>query len=176
VDGQVIAGGLLYVGSRARSGDGQTFEPALIDPSLPVQWRRPDLTGATMGYWPSYGALDPSARAGYLNWLLGGRSDPNAYIGFVFLYFYGFERRFLVDLGSNSNHPDAALITAEVLRLLAIYGDNGSFPDVRRSFPRADRDHFSNDGPSHPTCLGISATKLGDPAGRSGRPRPVRRR
>ncbi|MBP7996197.1 MAG: TerB N-terminal domain-containing protein [Candidatus Microthrix sp.] len=127
MDGQVIAGGLLYVGSRARSGDGQTFEPALIDPSLPVQWRRPDLTGATMGYWPSYGALDPSARAGYLNWLLGGRSDPNAYIGFVFLYFYGFERRFLVDLGSNSNHPDAALITAEVLRLLAIYGDNGSF-------------------------------------------------
>ena len=127
VAGQVIPGGFLYVGSRARSGDGETFEPALIDPSLPVQWKRPDLTGATMGYWPAYGNLDPTARAGYLSWLLSGRADPNAYIGFVFLYFYGLERRFLVDLISDPAHPDVALITSEVRRLLSIYGDNGSF-------------------------------------------------
>jgi uncharacterized tellurite resistance protein B-like protein len=127
VAGQTLPGGLLYVGSMAASGDGRIVEPALIDPVLPVQWKRPDLTGATMGYWPSYDAVTPAARAGYLGWLLGGRSQPDAYIGFVFLYFYGLERRLLVDLRSTPDHPDVAVIAAEVRRLLSIYGGNGSF-------------------------------------------------
>lgn len=134
VSGQTIAGGLLYLGSRAPSGDGQSIEPALIDPALPVLWKRPDLAGASMGYWPSYDSLSPAARAGYLGWLLGGRAQPNAYIGFVFLYFYGLERRLLVDLKATPDHPDVALIAAEVRRLLGIYDDNGSFRMYASSF------------------------------------------
>jgi uncharacterized tellurite resistance protein B-like protein len=134
VSGQTILGGLLYIGSRAASGDGRVVEPALIDPALPVHWKRPDLTGATMGYWPTYESISPAARAGYLGWLLGGRAQPNAYIGFVFLYFYGLERRILVDLASTPDHPDVALITAEVRRLLSIYSGNGSFQLYAGSF------------------------------------------
>ncbi|MGI8434612.1 MAG: TerB N-terminal domain-containing protein [Nocardioidaceae bacterium] len=134
VSGQTIAGGLLYIGSRARSADGSVIEPALIDSALPVNWTQPDLSGASMGYWPSYDSLSPAGRAGYLSWLLGGRAQPSAYIGFVFLYFYGLERRLLVDLNSSPDHPDVALIAAEVRRLLSIYGDNGSFQMYAGSF------------------------------------------
>jgi len=127
ISGQTIPGGLLYIGSRAAAADSPDVEPALIDPGLPVQWKRPDLTGATMGYWPSYQSISPAARAGYLGWLMSGRADPNAYIGYVFLFFYGLERRVLVDLDATPDHPDVALISAEVRRLLSIYSDNGSF-------------------------------------------------
>lgn len=127
VAGQTIAGGMLYVGSRAPSGDGRIIEPALIDPSLPVQWKRPDVAGESMGYWPAYDSITPAARAGYLGWLYSGRNQPDAYIGYVFLYFYGLERRILVDLASNLDHPDVTLIATELRRLLSIYGQNGSF-------------------------------------------------
>ncbi|MGH3545671.1 MAG: TerB N-terminal domain-containing protein, partial [Mycobacteriales bacterium] len=70
VAGRSIGGGMLYVGSRALAGDGWSVEPALIDPSLSVDWKRPDLGGSTMGYWPSYREITPGARAAYLMWLL----------------------------------------------------------------------------------------------------------
>jgi hypothetical protein len=50
-----------------------------------------------MGYWPLYSGIDPASRAAYLHWLTGGRKAPEAYIGYVFLFFYGIERRVLVD-------------------------------------------------------------------------------
>lgn len=134
VAGQTIPGGMLYVGSRAPSGDRQSVEPALIDPALPVAWKRPDHSGASMGYWPSYDALSPGARAAYLSWLGSGRSQPGAYIGFVFLFFYGLERRFLIDLQASAEHPDTQLIAAEVRRLLSIYGNNGSFRSYASDF------------------------------------------
>lgn len=127
VAGRTIPGGMLFVGSRASSGDTLVVEPALVDPGLPVSWERPDQLGTSMGYWPSYSSLTPEARAAYLTWLLGGRSQPGTYIGFVFLYFYGLERRFLVDLKAISDHPESHLIAEEVRRLVAIYGDDASF-------------------------------------------------
>jgi tellurite resistance protein len=78
--------------------------------------------GQTMGYWPSYREITPAARRSYLEWLAGSRSDSTTYIGYVFLYFYGLERRLMVDNGG-----DADLVVAEVRRLLGIYGHNGSF-------------------------------------------------
>lgn len=133
VAGQSIPGGLLYVGSRSLSGDGRIIEPALIDPALKVDWLRPDSAGASMGYWPAYNCIEPAARAGYLNWLLSGRSAPDAYIGFVFLYFYGLERRLLIDIASHSDHPDVGTIAREVRRLLSIYSDS-SFQMYATSF------------------------------------------
>jgi uncharacterized tellurite resistance protein B-like protein len=109
-------------------------EPALIDPSLPIDWRRPDHTGGGMRYWPSYDSIAPQSRAAYLSWLAGGRSDPRAYIGYVFLFFYGLERRVLVDATGDTHHPDVIAAVAEVTRLLGIYGYNGSFRSYGSGF------------------------------------------
>jgi uncharacterized tellurite resistance protein B-like protein len=81
-----------------------------------------------MGYWPSYSNIEPGCRAAYLQWLADGRHAPNACIGYVFLYFYGLERRLLVDAKrSNAAIAERAELLAEVQRLLDIYGTNGSF-------------------------------------------------
>ena len=95
---------------------------------LPVDPRAPDYAGTKMGYWPSYSSIPPDCRAAYLHWLLDGRRAPGAYIGYVFLYFYGLERRLLVDSqrspAARAEHP---ALVREVERLLRIYGANGSF-------------------------------------------------
>jgi uncharacterized tellurite resistance protein B-like protein len=128
VAGLAISGGMLYVGTHLPGEDGDKPDPALIDPRLPVDLREPDLRGDSMGYWPSYSSITPAARAAYLHWLAAGRSDPGACIGYVFLYFYGLERRLLVD---SERSPVAlaerASLVAEVRRLLSIYGGNHSF-------------------------------------------------
>jgi tellurite resistance protein len=133
VAGRTIAGGGFYVGSRAAAAQARIVEPALIDPGLKVNWDRPDWSGDTMGYWPSYSELTPNARAAYLSWLSGPRSDPSTYIGYVFMYFYGLERRALHELRLDPNHPELGAISAEVRRLLDTYG-NGSFQSYGSRF------------------------------------------
>ena len=97
VAGYTIHGGMLYVGQGLLAINGPGIEPALIDPSLPVNRANPDRAGAGMTYWPSYSSISPECRAAYLDWLATGRRDPGAYIGYVFLYFYGLERRVLAE-------------------------------------------------------------------------------
>jgi len=87
-----------------------------------------------MNYWPSYDTSAPDARGAYLNWLMGGRRAPSAYIGYVFLFFYGLERRLLVDLAQDSDDSEIEELTAEVQRLLDIYGSNRSFRGYATSF------------------------------------------
>ena len=127
-DGHAIPGGLVYAGSGLAAEKGGMPEPALIDPGLPVDQRAPDYAGTKMGYWPSYSSIPPDCRAAYLHWLLDGRRAPGAHIGYVFLYFYGLERRLLVDSQrsptARAEHP---MLVREVERLLRIYGANGSF-------------------------------------------------
>jgi len=88
-----------------------------------------------MDYWPSYSGATPDARSAYLFWLASGRKDPKADLGYVFLYFYGLERRALNEL---IDHPDGsdelAVIEAEVRRLLSIYTGSGSFQSYANSF------------------------------------------
>lgn len=128
IDGQLIPGGMLYVGRGLRAATGSGVEPALIDPTLSVRRSRPDHSGATMGYWPTYADINPQARAAYLSWLAGGRRDPNAYIGYVFLFFYGLERRALVDIPRDSSLLwEVPQLRAEVQRLLELYRSNNSF-------------------------------------------------
>lgn len=78
---------------------------------------------------PPTAIFPPECRAAYLEWLAGGRRDPNAYIGYVFLFFYGLERRVLIDFQvlTIDVSEELAQITAEVERLLEIYGSNSSF-------------------------------------------------
>ena len=95
---------------------------AYVDPSLSVASVAGDREGRGMSYWPGYSDIGPQYRATYLDWLAKGRSDPSYNPGFMFLYFYGLERRFFVDQST----ADADDIVREVRRLAALYADNHS--------------------------------------------------
>lgn len=126
--GFTITGGLIYFGSGMKSIKQFSEEPSLIDTTLPVDKTHPDHSGSNMGYWPNYSQIHPTSRAAYLEWLSMGRKDPKANIGYVFIYFYGLERRALGDAKeSASARNDVPAIIAEVKRLLSIYGENSSF-------------------------------------------------
>ncbi len=127
VAGQPIPGGRVYVGWNAPAANGTAVEPSLIDPTLPVNWAAPNLQGVGMSYWPSYSQITPESRAAYLLWLSSARDTPATYIGYVFLYFYGLERRALVDLQLAEGASELSEIASEVERLLATYGANHSF-------------------------------------------------
>jgi len=119
----VIPGGLIYVGSHLpQIGNTHHAENCLINPRLAIG-SRGDPGGHTMGYWPSYSGITAEARCSYLDWLAGPRSDPSTYIGYVFLYFYGLERRMMLE----SAAPDADVVVAEVRRLMWVYGGHNSF-------------------------------------------------
>jgi uncharacterized tellurite resistance protein B-like protein len=127
VAGLIIPGGMLYVGP-LRAGKGGVTHPALIDPELRIDLERPDSSDAALGNWNSYGSLTPPARAAYLTWLADGRCDPEAPFAFLMLFFYGLERRVIVDATrSRPARDELPPIGAEVIRLLDIYGGNHSF-------------------------------------------------
>lgn len=132
VRGFVIPGGMLYHGNSLKAPSGQV-EPALIDPRLPVAPEAVDETVRLMDYWPSYHAITPQARRAYLQWLSAGRTNPGTNIGYIFLFFYGLERRVLVDL-NDSTDPEIGVIGREVERLLDIYSHNNSFRSYASSF------------------------------------------
>lgn len=122
-----LPGGMVYVGAQLDAPNGRT-DPCLINGLLPVA-SAGDCRTRQMGYWPSYAEASPSERRAYLTWLSEGRSAPDCDIGYVFLFYYGLERRIIVD----SSREDAAkgdwlAIVRELRRLLAIYGEkSGSF-------------------------------------------------
>src|ERR1022692_944768 len=93
VAGLSLPGGMLYVGKKLRAPADGGSDPALIDPRLPIDRRTPDWSGSTVGYGPSYSRISAQARAAYLTSLADGRSRPGAPISWVFLFFYGLERR-----------------------------------------------------------------------------------
>jgi hypothetical protein len=65
--------------------------------------------------------MTPDQRKNYLDWLIGGRSDPEVELGYVFIYFYGLERRVVVDQRNLDEVAD------ELMRLIPIYGASRSF-------------------------------------------------
>jgi tellurite resistance protein len=126
VAGTPIAGGMLYVGASLPTLAGGD-DPALINTKKSVA-NNGNYRERGFGYWPSYSEISASARRAYLNWLAEGRKAPAADIGYVFLYFYGLERRAILDAPKDAAaQADWPLIAAELKRLLSIYGSNGSF-------------------------------------------------
>jgi uncharacterized tellurite resistance protein B-like protein len=110
----VLESSLVYAtGQRYR----YVQEASLIELPLPVGGSDP----AALPYWPTYHDCSAAQRARYLEWLYGGRRDPTVEIGYVFLFFYGLERRVLVD------GEDHELVIEELLRLLSIYTSSRSF-------------------------------------------------
>lgn len=118
-------GGMVYVGTPPRLNDYGYRDKcrAYIDPSLSVARDGTDKVGHYMPYWPGYSEIPSQCRATYLDWLAGGRSDPSYDPGYMFLYFYGLERRFVLDQPSEAEKQE---ILQEVRRLMNLYPDNGS--------------------------------------------------
>ncbi|MGE5341621.1 MAG: TerB N-terminal domain-containing protein [Candidatus Omnitrophota bacterium] len=125
-----IPDGMVYCG-RPTTGtlNSDLEEPSFINTNLSVQPLAPDREGKNLNYWPSYSKIPPTSRAAYLEWLAGGRKDPNINIGYVFIFFYGLERRLFSDARrQNISKDEIAQITNELIRLRELYGkSNGSF-------------------------------------------------
>ena len=153
----------VYVGSglgpSARIGG--AWGPALLVPDPKVSWTRPDHEGRRMGYWPSYSGDRSGVPGGISHWLASGRKEPAAYIGYVFLFFYGIERRVLVDAQTSLGQGRDRRAAREVERLLAIYGET-----VRSAATRAPFRHR----PSSASSLDPAALKP-PRAGTAGRSR-----
>lgn len=128
VAGRKIPGGMIYVGDGLGALTGYRLEPALIDPALPVARAVPAGFRRTMGYWPAYDSISPEDRVALLAWLASGRRDPQTDIGYVFLFFYGLERRALADANTSQiAKAELPAIRQEVAELLKVYGGNNSF-------------------------------------------------
>lgn len=127
IGGLRIGGGLFYFGSSLKGRYGGD-DPSLIDPG---QYVAPhgDFTERQTNYWPHYSNISATARRAYLNWLADGRRHPEADIGYVFIFFYGLERRVLIDAANDAAaRADIPRIAAEVRALLSVYGEqSGSF-------------------------------------------------
>ena len=125
VEGIHIPGGMVYVGTSLKTQFHEN-DACLIDPTKSVA-PKGDYAARQTDYWPSYSQISSSARRAYLNWLCSGRNDLEADIGFVFLYFYGLERRTLIDGPKDvAARAELPLIGNEVRRLLDIYGQKSS--------------------------------------------------
>lgn len=136
----VVPDGMVYVGGVPPRAAGTHQLAERIDPALPVDERRPAFSGEGMTYWPAYHSIPPACRSAYLSWLADGRRAPDAYIGYVFLYFYGLEKRALVDTRTDpAARAELPRIFAEVTRLLEIYGTNHSFRSYAGDFQQCLR-------------------------------------
>lgn len=97
-----------------------------IDPSeiqIQALVRGPSARSTDLGYWPAYSKILPEQRHAYLEWLASGRLTLPDCAGYLFLYYYGLERRLLVD------GQDTELILREIIRLRQL--------DERRAGTRA---------------------------------------
>jgi uncharacterized tellurite resistance protein B-like protein len=129
-------GDLVFVGRRLTSLDGFGVEPSLIDPARTIEAEHPNTSGGGIDYWPSYSKISPASRAAYLQWLAGGRRDPEVYIGYVFIFFYGLERRvYELIRGGAATGDEALAIAQEVARLLDQHATRShSFGSYAESF------------------------------------------
>lgn len=120
--------GMIYVGENLPDQNGYYNDASLINPKLEIIDAEPWQHGEGMGYWSSYSQIPPQCRGAYLKWLATGRSEPEATIGYVFLFFYGLERRLFHDgMKQGISENERTSIVDEVRRLLSIYGTNRSF-------------------------------------------------
>ena len=116
VKGYVLRDPMVY------TSVGKPAEPeaSCIDLSLEIGKPAWQAAGA-LGFYPTYARITPTERANYLSWLANGRTRPLADIGYAFLFFYGLERRVLID------REEPRAILGECLQLLKTYTFSSSF-------------------------------------------------
>lgn len=124
----IITNGNFFYGGKLNALDGYDSEASLVDDSLKFQKQIIAYEDDSLGYWPKFISLSPNARGAYLSWLASSRDNPSTPLGYVFIYFYGLERRILVDApkGDVDNNEFSALFD-EIARLKGAYGHSRSF-------------------------------------------------
>ncbi|MCP4486563.1 MAG: ATPase [Gammaproteobacteria bacterium] len=128
IKGQAFSSGNFYFGGKLSSLDGYGTEASLVDDSLKVENKPSSFEDESLGYWPKFISLTPKGRGAFLSWLSGDRSDPETPLGYVFIYFYGLERRIAVDsIHRAVDDPEFESLFDEILRLKDIYGSSRSF-------------------------------------------------
>jgi tellurite resistance protein len=128
IKGQTITGGNFYFGGKLSSFDEYGTEASLVDDSLKIENKPLSYEDESLGYWPKFISLTPKARGAFLSWLSGNRSDPETPLGYVFIYFYGLERRITVDsIKQAEDDTEFKSLFDEILRLKGIYGNSRSF-------------------------------------------------
>jgi uncharacterized tellurite resistance protein B-like protein len=108
-------------------GAPRSEEASCIDTNLKVGVPVSEPKGA-LGYWPKYAEISPDQRANYLFWLAKGRREDLHDIGYAFIFFYGLERRVLID------RADIGPSIDEVLALLRRYPESTSFQSYLSKF------------------------------------------
>lgn len=147
INGYEIPEGMLYVGSELSAVEKyRGTDACLINPALEIDTSRLDPNGSRMSYWPSYSNIDPGCRATYLEWLADGRKNPDIDIGYVFVFFYGIERRVLFDAQHSSEaRSEIPALLNEIEKLLDVYGEKSSFPGYATRFLNAARARYDPD-------------------------------
>lgn len=128
IKGQTFTGGNFYFGGKLSSLDGYGTEASLVDDSLKIENKPSSYEDESLGYWPKFISLTPKGRGAFLSWLSSNRSDPETPLGYVFIYFYGIERRITVDsIKQAVDDTEFKSLFDEILRLKGIYGSSRSF-------------------------------------------------
>jgi uncharacterized tellurite resistance protein B-like protein len=86
-------------------------EPSAIGMSLPVA-DEAEHPANDLGYYADYSYITPAQRRTYLEWLAKGRTDEDPgcrALGYLFLFFYGLERRAFVDKDSQHEVLEATM-------------------------------------------------------------------
>lgn len=99
----------VYASAGSKTGYFWATDPSEILLQAPI--RRPSGPPVDMGYWPWYSRIEPGHRYEYLSWLASKRTSLPPNDGYLFLYYYGIERRLLVD------EADRAWGLQEIVRL-----------------------------------------------------------
>lgn len=127
IHGIEISGGNFYFGGKLDSIDGYGTEASLVDDTLPIEKEDLNFEDESLGYWPKYISISPESRGAYLDWLASDRNAIDVPLGYVFMYFYGIERRILVDsINCEVDSDEFVSLFAEVTRLKETYGSSYS--------------------------------------------------
>jgi uncharacterized tellurite resistance protein B-like protein len=98
-------------------------EPSALQIAMPIATTTSE-SSAGLPYWPRYDRLSPLQRAEYLRWMADGRRTLPPEPGYLFIFFYGLERRALVE------SSDLKLVWDEVARLRRLHAE-GEGPTTR---------------------------------------------
>lgn len=140
INGRHIPKGFYYFGGVLSSLSGYDLEPSLIDETRPSSAATPKRgaelhTDDSLGYWPSYATLSRSCRGAYLDFLASDRADPSTPIGYVFIYFYGLERRIIENRATKAvSDEEFVAIFDEVFRLNHVFKESRSFVNYSANF------------------------------------------
>lgn len=123
-----ITTGRFYFGGVLSGRYDGDVESSLVDKTLKIANADYKFQDNSLGYWASYNALSPMCRGAYIEWLKSNRDMPDVPIGYLFLYFYGLERRAVLDYSEGKvSDEELQSICDEVIRLQSIFKANYSF-------------------------------------------------